>query len=86
MAEEQRLVRVAEEKEAARLAEEQRLQEKAAAEAPRLAEEQVAAAEADEEWTDDEVIPVDTGINNSDIEGAGDGESIDSTEMELQEA
>ena len=46
MAEEQRLVRVAEEKEAAQLAEEQRLQEKAAAEAPRLTEEQAAAAEA----------------------------------------
>ena len=38
----------------------------------------------DEEWTDDEGIPVDTGINNSDIEGARDEESMDSTEMELQ--
>ena len=39
----------------------------------------------DEEWTNDEVLPDDTGINNSNIEGARDGESIDSTEMKLQE-
>ena len=38
----------------------------------------------EEEWTDDNGIPVDTGINNSDIEGVGDKESMDSTEMELQ--
>ena len=38
----------------------------------------------DEEWTDDEKIPVDTGINNSDIEGVRDEESMDSTERELQ--
>ena len=38
----------------------------------------------DEEWMNSKEIPDDTGINNSDIELGGEGESMDSTEMELQ--
>ena len=38
----------------------------------------------DEEWMNSEEIPGDTGINNSDIESVGEGESMDSTEMELK--
>ena len=47
--------------------------------------EEVTEYYTDKERMNDEGIPDDTGINNSDIELGGEGESIDSTEMELQE-
>ena len=51
----------------------------------KVIEDEVTEYYTDEEWMNDKEIPDDTGINNSDIELDGEGESIESTEMELKE-